>query len=56
MPTIDFTNQKFGVEIEMKGLTRASAAKIIAKHFGTSASHEGGPYDKYTVRDSQKRK
>ena len=43
--------QKFGVEIEMTGLTRARAAKVVASYFGTTAEHLGGSYDKYNVRD-----
>ena len=31
-------NQLFGVEVEMTGITRAGAAKIIAEFFGTSPS------------------
>lgn len=48
--------QRFGIEIEMTGLTRCKAAEVIASHFGTSYSHDGGGYDKYTVPDSQGRK
>ena len=47
--------QRFGIEIEMTGLTRSAAAKIIAGHFGTSAVHIGGGYDTYTVRDNDDR-
>ena len=43
-------NQRFGVEIEMTGITRATAAKVIAGHFHTTATHVGGGYDAYTVR------
>ena len=49
------TSQNFGIEIEMTGLTRAAAARIIAGHFGTQATHVGGGYDTYTVRDDQNR-
>ena len=49
-------NQNFGIEIEMTGITRNAAAKIIAKHFGTSAVHVGGSYDVYTVDDGTGRK
>ncbi len=48
-------NQNFGIEIEMTGLTRASAARIIAGHFGTQATHVGGGYDTYTIRDNRNR-
>ena len=48
--------QNFGIEIEMTGITRNAAAKVIAKHFGTEAVHVGGTYDSYTVRDSEDRR
>lgn len=48
-------SQNFGIEIEMTGLTRASAARIIAGHFGTLATHVGGGYDTYTIRDNRNR-
>ena len=43
--------QRFGIEMEMTGLTRARAAQVIAGHFETEAVHVGGGYDSYTVRD-----
>lgn len=48
-------SQNFGIEIEMTGLTRAAAARIIAGHFDTQATHVGGGYDAYTVRDDRNR-
>lgn len=48
-------NQCFGIEIEMTGLTRAAAARVIAGHFGTTATHVGGNYDTYVVRDDADR-
>ena len=47
--------QRFGIEMEMTGLTRARAAQVIAGHFGTEAVHVGGGYDTYTVRDASGR-
>lgn len=47
--------QRFGIEIEMTGITRAVAAQVIAGHFQTSAVHVGGYYDQYTVRDQDNR-
>ena len=43
-------DQRFGIEIEMTGITRATAARVIAGHFNTTATHVGGSYDAYTVR------
>ena len=45
--------RRFGVEIEMTGITRCSAAKAIQKVLGGSIDHVGGSYDKYTVGDSK---
>ncbi len=45
-------DQKFGVEIELTGLTRERAAEVIADYFGTSYYHTGGCYDTYSVRDN----
>lgn len=49
-------NQRFGVEIEMTGLTRNAAAKVLAKHFHTEATYVGGTYDTYTVSDEDSRR
>lgn len=47
---------KFGIEIELTGITRATASKVIAKYFGTNeTNHEGGSYDTYTAKDSKGR-
>ena len=48
-------DQNFGIEIEMTGLTRAAAAKVIAGYFCTEATHVGGVYDAYSVRDNENR-
>lgn len=48
-------NQNFGVEIELTGIARITAAKVIAKFFGTAYSHEGGSYDTYTASDNKGR-
>ena len=48
-------SQNFGIEIEMTGLTRCAAAKIIAGHFGSETVHVGGGYDAYAVRDERNR-
>ena len=48
--------QKYGVEVECTGLTRADAAKAISKVLGGSPKHLGGSYDKYIVHDSKNRK
>ena len=45
---VTIQNQNFGVEIELTGITRADAAKIIAKHYGTNRVETG--YDYYNSR------
>jgi len=46
----------FGIEIELTGITRNTAAKIIAAYFVTSETyHEGGTYDTYTAKDRRGR-
>ena len=47
--------QRFGIEIEMTGITRAMAARIIAGYFDTQATYVGGTYDAYSIRDSEDR-
>ena len=47
--------QKFGIEIELTGITRANAAKVIAGHYGTSYTHFGGTYDRYDAKDTKGR-
>ena len=48
-------SQNFGIEIEMTGITRENAARVIAGYFHTQAVHAGGSYDAYTVRDNDNR-
>lgn len=49
-------NQKYGVEIELTGITRRKASEIIAQHFGTESKYRGGSYDEYYAYDNQGRK
>lgn len=48
-------SQRFGIEIEMTGLTRCEAARVVAGYFHSATTFVGGIYDAYTVRDSQNR-
>ena len=52
---IAIQNQNFGVEIELTGITRSHAARIIAMYYGTSSSHVGTCYDTYTATDRKGR-
>lgn len=47
--------QRFGIEIEMTGITREKAAKVIAKYFGTASRYAGSSYDTYEVTDRKGR-
>ena len=49
------TNQRFGIEIEMTGLTRKRAAEVAAEHFGTHTYRPGGGYDAWGSDDAQGR-
>ena len=44
--------QTFGVELEMTGITRKTAAEVAAAYFGTRSEYIGGGYDKYAAKDS----
>lgn len=44
--------QTFGVELEMTGITRKTAAEVAAAYFGTTSEYIGGGYDKYAAKDS----
>ena len=53
---MDMREQKFGIEIELTGLTRQKAAEVIAKYLGSSCQYDGGYYEEYSVYDNQGRK
>lgn len=45
----------FGVEVEMTGITRESAARVAATVIAGTVSHPGGSYDKWRVTDQRGR-
>ena len=48
--------QRYGVEVEMTGITRVKAASIIAEVFGTRASSaDGSCYHTITIKDQSSR-
>ena len=48
--------QKFGIEIEMTGITREQAAKVIAAYFQTGeTNYVGGTYRTYEAKDTKGR-
>lgn len=53
---MDMKEQRFGIEIEMTGITRKAAADIAAAYFGTVANFDGTYYNTYSALDSQGRK
>lgn len=48
-------NTTVGVEIEMTGITRESAARVAATVLGGTVSHPGGSYDKWCCTDQRGR-
>lgn len=52
---MDMKDQRFGIEIEMTGVTREQAAKVAAAYFGTSSRYIGSGYDAYAALDGQGR-
>ena len=47
--------QRFGIEIEMTGITREKAAAVIAAYFGTESFYIGTYYETYGAKDRQGR-
>lgn len=53
---MDMREQKFGIEIELTGITRQKAAEVIGKYLGREYHYDGGYYEEYSVLDVQGRK
>jgi len=53
---LEMKDQRFGIEIELTGLSRLRAAQVLAEYFGTPVSHDGGYYGIYSVLDGQSRR
>lgn len=49
-------NTNFGIEIELTGITRRAAAKVISDYFGTSHEYVGGGYNAYEAFDNKGRR
>lgn len=47
--------QRFGIEIELTGVTREDAAKVIAEYFGTESYYIGTYYKTYGAKDRKGR-
>lgn len=52
---MDLREQRFGIEIEMTGITREKAAEVTAEYFGTRTHYVGTYYDTYAAIDNQGR-
>lgn len=52
---MELKEQKFGIEIEMTGVTRERAARVAAEYFGTRSRYVGTYYDTYAAIDRQGR-
>ena len=48
-------NQNFGIEIELTGITRENAAKVIASYYGTTTRYIGTYYQTYGATDRKGR-
>ena len=48
--------QRFGIEIELTGITRRDAAKVIAKYYETTEVYVGGVYNAYEAQTRDGRK
>ena len=49
-------SQRFGIEMEMTGISRKKAAEVIAAYFDTHEVYDGGSYDAHHVTDGQGRR
>lgn len=47
--------QRFGIEIEMTGITREEAAIVLARYFNSQIEYSGRVYDAYQVLDEKAR-
>lgn len=52
---MELKDQRFGIEIEMTGITRQRAAEVAAEYFGTSSDYTGSFYSTYTALDDHER-
>lgn len=52
---MELKEQRFGIEIEMTGITRREAAEVAAEYFGTESSYAGTGYETYMALDRQGR-
>lgn len=48
---MELKEQKFGIEIELTGITREKAAEVAADYLGTGTVYHRNLYDKYYAMD-----
>ena len=48
-------DQKFGIEIEVTGITRKMAAEVVANYFGKPFCYVGSSYDAWEIQDNDNR-
>ncbi len=53
---MDLREQKFGIEIELTGITRQMAAEVLGEYFGNGYRYDGGYYETYSACDNQNRR
>ena len=53
---MDLREQKFGIEIELTGLTRKRAAEVIGKYLGQEPHYDFVFFEEYSGRDEQGRR
>lgn len=53
---MDLREQKFGIEIEMTGISRDHAAKVLEEYLGIRRVYQGGTYETWVVVDQTNRK
>ena len=52
---MDMKAQRFGIEVELTGITPKEAADIAAAYFGTSSRYLGAGYDTYAALEIHER-
>lgn len=52
---MDLREQKFGIEIEMTGISRDHAAKVLEEYLGIRRVYQGGTYETWVVVDQADR-
>ena len=55
LTAVNTANTKFGIEIEVAGISRKTMANAVAGLFHTRSNYEGGSYDCYTVTIEDKK-